>query len=347
MTHEKYIERCLSLAKLGAGFVAPNPMVGAVIVFEGKIIGEGWHQKFGEAHAEVNCLASVKEEDRPKISKSVLYVSLEPCNHYGKTPPCTKLILQHKIPKVVIACTDPYEKVNGSGIMKLKNAGVDVRTGILENEAIKLNKRFFTFQEKKRPYIILKWAQTADGKVAFNANSNKRLLISNAFSNRLVHRWRSEEAAILVGTATALLDNPSLTNRLWTGPSPIRVILDLSLRLPKDLKVFDAAAKTIIINSKKEIQEKNLCYCKIEEKDNVAEGIVKVLYQQQIQSVIVEGGVQLLQTFIDAGLWDEARVVTNQSLTINGGLKAPQIPQAILQNHEKLGSDSIQYFSNK
>jgi diaminohydroxyphosphoribosylaminopyrimidine deaminase / 5-amino-6-(5-phosphoribosylamino)uracil reductase len=291
------MQRCLELAKKGAGYVAPNPMVGAVLVHEDKIIGEGWHQQYGEAHAEVNCIASVKEEDRSLIAQSTMYVSLEPCAHFGKTPPCVDLIVQHKVPKVIIGCRDPFEEVNGKGIEKLRAAGVEVIAGVLENECKELNKRFFTYHTKQRPYIILKWAQTADGKIASlnpsegrTSDSDKteidyssqiihqnkttsviaeagspplegreaaveRLLISNEYSNRLVHKWRSEEAAILVGTNTALLDDPELTTRLWPGPSPVRLVLDRDLKLPSSLKIFNQEVKTIIFNCIKQKRE--------------------------------------------------------------------------------------------
>src|SRR5258706_3862500 len=255
------MRRCLELATLGAGNVAPNPMVGAVLVYHGRIIGEGYHQKYGEAHAEPNSIASVKEEDRKLISQSTMYVSLEPCVHFGKTPPCADLIIKHKIPKVVIGCRDPFKEVNGRGIEKLKAAGVETEPGVLEKECKELNKRFFTFHTKHRPYIILKWAQTANGFIAtspqtplqrrgaFEESANKRLLISNEYSNRLVHKWRSEEAAILVGTNTALKDDPQLTTRLWTGNNPVRMVIDMDLKLPSSLKLFDDEVSTIIFNT--------------------------------------------------------------------------------------------------
>src|SRR5258706_6298419 len=241
------MRRCLELATLGAGNVAPNPMVGAVLVYHGRIIGEGYHQKYGEAHAEPNSIASVKEEDRKLISQSTMYVSLEPCVHFGKTPPCADLIIKHKIPKVVIGCRDPFKEVNGRGIEKLKAAGVETEPGVLEKECKELNKRFFTFHTKHRPYIILKWAQTANGKMS--GQGRDRLYISNEFTNRLVHKWRSEEAAILVGTNTALLDDPQLTTRLWTGNNLVRMVIDMDLKLPSSLRLFDDEASTIIFNT--------------------------------------------------------------------------------------------------
>ena len=234
--------RCLQLAQLGAGNVAPNPMVGAVLVYEEKIIGEGYHRKYGEAHAEVNCINSVKESNRELIEKSTLYVSLEPCSHYGKTPPCSDLIIQNKIKKVVIGCQDIYKEVSGKGILKLRNAGVEVISGVLEKESVDLNKRFFTFHQKFRPYIILKWAQTANTKIG---STNERILISNEYTNRLVHKWRSEEAAVLVGTNTAVQDDPFLTTRLWKGKNPVRIVIDKELKLPPSLNIFDTNSQTI------------------------------------------------------------------------------------------------------
>jgi riboflavin biosynthesis protein RibD len=285
-TDEQYMSRCLQLAKQGAGMVAPNPMVGAVLVYEGRIIGEGYHGKYGEAHAEVNCINSVRNTDRHLIEKSILYVSLEPCNHYGKTPPCSELIIEKKIPKVVIGCMDVYKEVAGKGILKLRNAGVEVVTEVLEKECLELNKRFFTFHQKFRPYIILKWAQSVNGKIGCK---NERIFISNEYSNRLVHKWRSEEPAILVGTNTALQDNPSLTVRLWHGKNPVRIIIDKELNLPSTLNVFNPDAKTIIYNFIKNSTEKNLVYIKLEV-ENFLNQILDSLFEMNIQSLIIEGG---------------------------------------------------------
>ncbi|MGB4771406.1 MAG: bifunctional diaminohydroxyphosphoribosylaminopyrimidine deaminase/5-amino-6-(5-phosphoribosylamino)uracil reductase RibD, partial [Chitinophagaceae bacterium] len=244
-----FMLRCVELAGKGTGHVAPNPMVGAVLVHEQRIIGEGWHQQYGEAHAEVNCIKTVAPQDLALIPESTMYVSLEPCAHFGKTPPCADLIIAHQIPRVVIGSQDPFPDVNGKGIAKLRAAGVDVVTGIASEACEKLNRRFFTFHRQHRPYVILKWAMSANGKMA--ANGDERLLISNELSNRLVHQWRSEEAAILVGSRTALLDNPSLTNRLWTGQHPIRLVVDMDLSLPPHLHVFDGQTPTIVFNTLK------------------------------------------------------------------------------------------------
>ncbi|HEX5651584.1 MAG TPA: bifunctional diaminohydroxyphosphoribosylaminopyrimidine deaminase/5-amino-6-(5-phosphoribosylamino)uracil reductase RibD [Chitinophagaceae bacterium] len=344
--HEFYMQRCLELAKKGAGSVAPNPMVGSVLVYQDRIIGEGWHQRFGEAHAEVNCISSVREEDQPLINSSVLYVSLEPCAHFGKTPPCTDLIIRHKIRQVVIACPDPFDEVNGKGIEKLKASGIDVITGVLEKEAMALNRRFFIFYQQHRPYIILKWAQTADHFMSREAGQ-PRLLISNELSNRLVHQWRSQESSILVGTATALADNPSLTTRLWPGASPLRLILDLSLRLPPSLHVFDQTVKTIIFNKLREGEEGNLHYYKISESQNLVQQLLHALYQLKIQSVMVEGGARLLQSFLNEGCWDEARVITNEHLKIEKGLAAPRLGNAWQTGEQELASDRIRFYTRQ
>jgi diaminohydroxyphosphoribosylaminopyrimidine deaminase / 5-amino-6-(5-phosphoribosylamino)uracil reductase len=332
--HSKYMSRCLQLAIQGAGYVEPNPMVGAVLVYNDNIIGEGYHQQFGGPHAEVNCIASVSENDKQHIPKSTMYVSLEPCAHFGKTPPCVDLIIKNTIPKVVIGCRDPFKEVDGKGIEKLKAAGVGVELGILEKECIALNKRFFTFHQQQRPYIILKWAQSSDGMIA--GSDSERLLISNDYSNRLVHKWRSEEAAILVGTNTALLDNPELTTRLWQGKSPTRLVLDMNLRLPASLKLFDGAQPTIIFNTIREGEESNLHYYKIDGSVDIIQQICTALFKLKVQSVLVEGGAKLLQSFIDADLWDEARVITNQNLFTVNGLPAPVLQK--YSSSEKIDS---------
>lgn len=345
MNDEFYMQRCFELALKGAGSVAPNPMVGAVLVFQDKIIGEGWHQQYGKAHAEVNCIHAVNEEDRKLIEHSTLYVSLEPCAHYGKTPPCADLIIQCKIPKVIIGCVDPFEKVDGKGIGKLKAAGIEVIEGVLEKEAKELNKRFFTFHTKQRPYVILKWAQTADGKIA--GSNGERLLISNEYSNRLVHKWRSEEASIIVGTNTALLDNPELTTRLWQGYSPFRLIIDRNLKLPVDLKIFNQEVPTIIFNTIKQEETENLLYQQLNDDPNLLPQIMDALYQRNIQSVLVEGGAKLLLSFIEEGIWDEARVITNTALKIENGLSAPVLNNDHQIFEQQLLTDKIEIFSRQ
>ena len=320
-------------------------MVGAVLVHEGRIIGEGWHNQYGGPHAEVNCLNSVSVADKGLISVSTLYVSLEPCVHFGKTPPCANLIIQNRIPKVVIGCCDPFEQVNGKGIEKLKNAGIDVRTSLLEHECLHLNKRFFTFHTKHRPYIILKWAQTANGMIG--SGTKERLLISNELSNRMVHQWRSEEAAILVGTNTALQDDPSLTNRFWTGSNPVRMVIDKDLRLPAHLQLFNQQQKTIVFNTQKQDENGNILYCKINSNENILTQIMDTAYKMGIQSILVEGGSKLLQSFIDANQWDEAMVIQNEKLKIKNGIAAPMFHQQNPYNNQIIQSDTINFYTNK
>ena len=321
MHPEHYMQRCIQLARMGAGCVAPNPMVGSVMVHQDRIIGEGYHKSFGGPHAEVECIRSILPEHKALIGSATLYVSLEPCVHYGKTPPCTDLILQHKIPSVVIGAPDPYAQVSGKGIERLRSAGVTVNTGVLEKECRQLNAQFNTFHTERRPYITLKWAQTADGKIA--SDSLKRAFISNAYTNRLVHRWRSEHMGIMVGTNTALIDDPSLTTRLWPGRNPLRVVIDKGLRLPAALKLFDGEQKTIVINHVRQSEHFNLSYHRVVPGESLLPQVLDVLYRLNIQSLMVEGGAQLLQSFIDEGLWDEARVITNESLNFGDGLPAP------------------------
>lgn len=340
--HELYMHRCIQLARLGAGSVAPNPMVGSVLVYENRIIGEGCHRQYGQAHAEVNCINSVKQENKHLIEKSVIYVSLEPCAHFGKTPPCADLIIKHKIPTVVIGCRDPFVQVDGKGIEKLKNAGAAVITGILEKECKELNKRFFTFHTKQRPYLILKWAQSKNQKIG-NADIS-RVLISNAFSNRLVHKWRSEEAGIMVGTNTANLDNPSLNARNWTGPDPVRLVIDMNLRLPANLQVFDKKQKTIVFNAIKHEDQQNLLYYRLDKALPLASEILKACYQLQIQSILLEGGTRLLQSFIDEEIWDEVRVIENSTLIIDNGVNAPVLSNQQVTASESISTDVITYY---
>jgi diaminohydroxyphosphoribosylaminopyrimidine deaminase / 5-amino-6-(5-phosphoribosylamino)uracil reductase len=340
-SHEDFIQRCLQLADLGAGYTAPNPLVGALLVHRGRIIGEGYHQLYGEAHAEVNCLQSVLPGDRQYISSSTLYVSLEPCCHFGKTPPCTDLILREKIPHVVIGCRDPFPLVNGKGIEQLRAAGVRVDFPVLEDLAREKNRRFFTFHEWKRPYVVLKWAESANHKMG---SPSGRQLISNNWSNRLVHKWRTEEAGILVGTNTALIDDPELTARLWPGKNPVRIVLDQNLRLPQTLKIFDSGLNSIILNGKKDEQTGSLTYKKIQPAFPITDSILSALYDLQILSVLVEGGARLLQTFIDAGSWDEIRIITNEELVIPVGIASPEFRNAIFVKSVQTGSDLICYY---
>jgi len=342
MTHEYFMHHCLKLASFGAGYVAPNPLVGSVLVFKNKIIGEGWHKKYGESHAEINCINSVKPENRELISESVLYISLEPCNHFGKTPPCTELIIRSGIKKVVIGCRDPFIEVNGKGIEKLRSSGIEVIESVLEIECKELNKRFFTFHIKHRPYIILKWAQSADKRIA--GNGEYRLLISNQKTNRLVHKWRSEEASILIGTNTAMLDDPELTTRFWPGMSPVRLVLDMNLRLPARLKIFSTAQKTIIFNKIKQEEKDNLIFYKLLENKDLVSQIINALFKFKLLSVIVEGGSRLIQSFIEANLWDEVRIITNKEIVINNGLEAPVLPLSKIINEKQILNDKIVFY---
>jgi diaminohydroxyphosphoribosylaminopyrimidine deaminase / 5-amino-6-(5-phosphoribosylamino)uracil reductase len=341
--HHLYMQRCLALAKMGAGSTATNPMVGAVLVYEERIIGEGYHRKFGEAHAEVNCINSVTEADQHLIPQSTMYVSLEPCAHYGKTPPCADLLIARNIRNVVVGCRDPFALVNGKGIEKLQSAGINVTQGILEDQCLRLNKRFFMFHTRKRPYIILKWAQTGDHFIS--GKTGERLLISNAISNRLVHKWRSEEMAIMVGTNTALADDPSLTTRLWPGNQPVRLVMDMQNRLPHTLRLFDGSVPTVVFNRIKHETNNNITYYKVSD-ENVVRGVLHAIYEMQVTSVMVEGGRRLLQSFIDAGFWDEARVITNQQLFVTTGIPAPDRGRSQLQNALVLHDDLVQTFKN-
>ncbi|MCC9066714.1 bifunctional diaminohydroxyphosphoribosylaminopyrimidine deaminase/5-amino-6-(5-phosphoribosylamino)uracil reductase RibD [Flavobacterium piscisymbiosum] len=340
--HEKYIKRCIKLAKNGFGTTYPNPMVGSVIVYENQIIGEGWHKKAGEPHAEVNAIRSVK--DKSLLKKATIYVSLEPCSHFGKTPPCCDLIIEHQIPNVVVGTVDPNEKVAGNGIKKLIAAGANVTVGILENECNELNKRFFTFHQEKRPYIILKWAESQDGFLSPEKEidqDRKPVWITNTYSRQLVHKWRSEEQAILVGTQTVIDDNPKLNTRDWAGNNPVRVVLDQNNRIAKDSFVFDNSVKTIVFTkSETNLSAENTNFEVIDFNQNIIPQILAVLYQNQIQSIIIEGGLQTLQSFIDQNIWNEARIFIGNT-SFGKGTKAPLIQKknpikTYIQNDELL-----------
>ncbi len=314
---ELFMQRALELARLGIGYVSPNPRVGCVIVHDGRIIGEGWHQKFGQAHAEVNAINAVT--DQSLLSESTLYVNLEPCAHFGKTPPCADLIIEKKLKKVVIANVDSFHAVSGKGISKLKDAGIEVQVGVMEREGKELNKRFFTAIEKQRPYIILKWAQTADGFIAQSNYESK--WISHDLARQVVHKMRSEEDAVLVGNRTAAHDNPQLNVRDWSGRNPVRIVLDRFLRLSEKLHLFDGTQPTLLYNVLKHEEHKNLTLVRLDEA-NFISNLIHDLYQRSIQSVIVEGGAQTLQLFICAGLWDEAHVFVSDR-TFEKGISAP------------------------
>jgi diaminohydroxyphosphoribosylaminopyrimidine deaminase/5-amino-6-(5-phosphoribosylamino)uracil reductase len=322
--HQKYIKRCIQLAKNGLGTTYPNPMVGSVIVYNNQIIGEGWHRKSGEPHAEVNAIDSVK--DKSLLVKSTIYVSLEPCSHFGKTPPCCDLIIKHKIPNVVVGTIDTNSKVAGTGIQRLIESGANVTFGVLEKECHELNKRFFAFHQKKRPYIILKWAESQDGFIAPLTKEKKEpVWISNELSRQLVHKWRSEEQAIMAGTNTVLDDNPKLDVRDWRGENPIRIILDRTGKIPKDFFIKDEKTKTIIITEQENVTSSENCIYENAIFDiKLTKVIVNILYKYGIQSIIIEGGKQTLQSFIEDNLWDEARVFIG-NIHLKSGLKAPII----------------------
>lgn len=346
--HEKYINRCIQLARNGIGNTYPNPMVGSVIVHEGRIIGEGWHRKAGEPHAEVNAINSVK--DPLLLKKSTIYVSLEPCSHYGKTPPCSDLIIAKGIKKVVIGTVDPFAEVAGKGIKKLLDAGCEVIVGILESECRELNKRFFTYHLRKRPYIILKWAQSEDRFIApIQQEERAPVWITNKYSNQLVHKWRSEEQGILVGTTTAVADNPRLNTRFWEGASPVRVVLDRKLRIPIESSLFDGSIKTILFTENASAEEelhqvKNLVLEKIDFQKKVAEQVSTILHKHQLQSVIIEGGTRTLQSFIDAELWDEARVLTG-TINFHEGVPAPKLKGKLI-SLETIAGDRLKIYTN-
>ncbi|WP_109097615.1 bifunctional diaminohydroxyphosphoribosylaminopyrimidine deaminase/5-amino-6-(5-phosphoribosylamino)uracil reductase RibD [Aquimarina sp. AU58] len=345
-THEKYIKRCIQLAKNGLGTTYSNPLVGSVIVHNNSIIGEGWHYQSGKPHAEVNAIASVK--DHSLLKDATIYVSLEPCSHFGKTPPCSDLIIQKGIKKVVIGTIDTFAKVSGAGIQKLMNAGCDVIVGVLENECLALNKRFFTFHNKKRPYIILKWAETADGYIApVTTNKREPVWITNTYSRQIVHKWRAEEQAILVGSQTVIKDNPKLTIRDWSSQHhPIRVVINRSGKIPKDSAVLDQSVKTIVITSEKFKQENSntLIYEVVDTQENLAKEICNILYKHNIQSVIIEGGSYTTQSFIDKNLWDEARVFEG-NITFGTGIKAPT-QNGNLISEQKIMTDTLKTYQN-
>lgn len=351
MNHKKYMSRCLQLAKKGIGTARPNPSVGAVIVLNNQIIGEGFTSPYGGSHAEVNAVNSVKNKEL--LKKATIYVTLEPCSHYGKTPPCADLIIKMKIPNVVIGCIDTNSLVAGKGVERLKKARCNVTVGVLEKECFEHHKRFFTVQNKKRPYIILKWAETLDGFIApLTKNEQRPVWISNSYSQQLVHKWRSEEHAILVGSNTVIADNPKLNVRSWSGNNPVRVIIDKNLSIPIETNVFNESIKTIIITDS-EVKKKGLVNkitqfnCDLESIDfstNIAKQICEVLHKHQIQSIIVEGGKQTLQTFIDINLWDEAKIFIGEN-KFKQGVRNPNFKGTLI-SEEKLNNDILRTYIN-
>jgi diaminohydroxyphosphoribosylaminopyrimidine deaminase/5-amino-6-(5-phosphoribosylamino)uracil reductase len=350
-----FMQRCLQLAALAGSHAAPNPMVGAVLVHEGRIIGEGYHKFFGGPHAEPECIASVSPSDLHLVQQSTLYVSLEPCAHFGKTPPCADLIISRNIPRVVVGCRDPFPLVAGKGIEKLQAAGIDVTTGIMENECRKINRRFFTFHTRHRPYITLKWAQTADLRIA--GETSERVFISNEYTNRMVHKWRTEEMGILIGTRTAMNDDPQLQSRLWPGRQPVRFVIDRELKLSPALKMLDDGLPTIVFNERKhdlsmddltKIQDGNWpAFYQVTHDVSLVDQMMHAFYQMKIHSVLVEGGAGLLQSFIDAEAWDEARVITSNTRVLGEGLAAPRLTHAEIDHYEDCFSDTIHYYSRR
>ncbi len=346
--HTKYISRCIQIAKNGLGTTFPNPMVGSLLVHNDTILGEGFTSAYGGPHAEVNAIRSV--QDKTLLKDATLYVTLEPCSHYGKTPPCCDLIIASEIPNVVIGTLDPNEKVAGKGIEKLRAAGCHVQVGLLQKECREHHKRFLTFHEKKRPYIILKWAESADGFIAPTAEKRKNARaphwISSLASRQLTHKWRSEEQAILVGSNTVLEDNPQLNVRLWSGNSPVRVVLDRELKINDDFHVMDGSGNTMVLTESSdsnkfinEIQYETLLFSK-----DIAPQICTVLHKNNIISVLIEGGARTLQTFIDANIWDEARVFIGKN-DLGNGLKAPTLKSS-LKSSKKIGPDLLKCYTN-
>lgn len=338
------MRRCIELAKNGLCNVAPNPMVGAVIVCDGRIIGEGYHVRCGEAHAEVNAIRSVKDESL--LKRSTIYVSLEPCSHYGKTPPCADLIIEKQIPRIVIGCRDPFSKVAGRGIQKLQNAGREVIVGVLEEECLHLIRRFITFNTLRRPFITLKWAESADRFIDIERIDGNPVLLSSPLTSMLVHKKRAENTAIMVGRRTALLDNPSLTVRNWYGRNPIRIVLDCNLSLPNDLQIFNGEVPTLVFTEKEHPEEKSVSYITIDFAHNPLNQIMKELYQRNIQSLLVEGGSQLLQSFIDNELWDEA-YIEKCPKRLYSGVKAPEISNNFSYSTEEHFGRQIWYYVHR
>jgi len=347
MGDEFYIKRCLELAALGIGRVSPNPMVGCVIVVDDLIIGEGYHEQFGAAHAEPNAIKAVIDKYGPEapklLNRATAYVNLEPCAHFGKTPPCADLLIKHQLKRVVIGNPDPFTGVNGKGIEKLKTAGIVVESGVLDAECRYFNRRFFTRIEQQRPYVILKWAQTANGY--FAALDGHQKWISGELAKRLAHQWRTEEDAILIGKQTAITDNPMLTSRNWPGRNPVRIVVDKHLQVPKTSHIFNKEAKTIIFNEVKTDVEDHVHYIQMEDMHYyLPQKIAFQLYLMDIQSVIIEGGAKILNQFLTAGLWDEARIFTSKNSWAEG-LAAPII-NGSLQQRVQLEDDHISIYIN-
>lgn len=345
-TDEIYMQRCIDLALPGLGHVAPNPLVGAVLVLRDKIIGEGYHRQYGGHHAEVEAIRAVT--DKSLLKRSTLYVNLEPCCHHGKTPPCTDLILRSGIPRVVIGTVDPFDSVAGKGVARLRSQGVDVRVGVVKEACRELNKRFFTFHEKKRPYVILKWAQTADGFIDIHRQPNalkRPTWITSEKLRMLVHKWRTEERAILVGTETALKDNPMLNVRDWHGPAPTRILIDRKLQINDQYNLLDDTQPTLIFNEKTSKVRGKTEFIQIPFDKNILPVMMDVLYQKELQSLIVEGGKKTLQSFIDENVWDEARIFTGNQFFCNG-IKAPDLLSVKNKAHIIIGQEGFYRIKN-
>jgi diaminohydroxyphosphoribosylaminopyrimidine deaminase / 5-amino-6-(5-phosphoribosylamino)uracil reductase len=335
---EFFMQRAMFLATLGKGAVSPNPLVGCVITCDDRIIGEGWHKRYGEHHAEVNAINDVG--DSSLLRESTVYVNLEPCSHFGKTPPCADLLIQHHVKKVIVANIDSNPLVGGSGIHNLREAGIEVISGILEQQGRQLNKRFFTYIEKRRPYIILKWAETADGFVARENYDSK--WISSELSRQLVHKWRTEEDAILVGTRTASQDNPLLNVRLWTGRNPTRVVIDRFLKLNENLHLFDGSQQTLCYNLLRSEEHPAVSLIRVDEDDFIT-NMLHDMHRRKIQSLFVEGGSTTLRLFIEQNLWDEI-IVFKSSRTFGRGIPAPSF-NGTLTDQEHIDKDVISYYS--
>ncbi|MFP9100218.1 bifunctional diaminohydroxyphosphoribosylaminopyrimidine deaminase/5-amino-6-(5-phosphoribosylamino)uracil reductase RibD [Flavobacterium sp. RHBU_24] len=359
MSHEIYMQRCLELAEKGMRAAMTNPSVGAVLVHDGRIIGEGHTSPYGGPHGEVNCINSVTGADRHLIPDATLYVSLEPCSHYGNTPPCCDLIIKQQIKKIVVGTADPHEKVAGNGIKKLRETGMEVIVGAMEKECRESNRRFFTFHEKKRPYIILKWAESADGflspniqlasgsgdGLSGNPEEKKPVWITNKYSRQLVHKWRSEEAAILVGTKTVLDDNPSLDVRSWTGPNPVRVVIDRTGKISNGYNVKNQKIKTIVLTGQENLSNLDgIVYENVQFGEGFLPAVMDILHHNNLLSVLVEGGRQTLQFFIDANLWDEARVFKS-SILFNEGTPAPLLKK-VPDSQQRIDNDELFIFRN-
>lgn len=351
-TDEQYMARAIQISRFAEGRTMPNPMVGALIVHDGTIIAEGYHHKAGEPHAEPNAVRNAEDSLRKKyngdlvkvaktLNESTLYVTLEPCSHYGKTPPCAKLIVEKNIHRVVIGCLDCNPLVAGRGVEMLREAGIIVDVGILERECRWVNRRFFTFHEKKRPYVVLKWAQTADGYIDLKRTEkgNGPHRISNAVTKTLNHQMRCYEAAIMVATRTAILDDPHLTVTKWSGLNPVRVLLDRCLRVPKDSRIFDNAARTIVFTEKNDFTGygENVEFRTIDFSDNLVKQLFDGLYNCGIQSIIIEGGAQWLNTVIESSMWDEAHIEISQTI-VGQGVAAPHIDNSLFETSEILGN---------